>query len=114
MMPESLMASLPVASFLAGMPKRITPPSPSSAAWLTSSASRSGDNWQWPGMEAIGSRTPSPGRTKQRQNKIGRREPGLADQFADRRMIAKPPQTRGGEHGEGLGSRDWGLGMGDW
>ena len=46
-----------------GMPKSITPPSPSSAACLISSASMSGDNWHWPGIAAIGSRSPRPGRT---------------------------------------------------
>ena len=42
---KTVTASLPVASFSAGTPKRITPPRPSSAAWLISSASRSGESW---------------------------------------------------------------------
>jgi hypothetical protein len=33
------------------------------AAWLISSASMSGDNWHWPGIAAMGSLTPWPGRT---------------------------------------------------
>ena len=99
MMPESLVASLPAASFCAGMPKRITPPRPSSAAWLISSASMSGESWNWPGMEAIGCAHVLARPDEQRQDQIGRREPRLADQFADRRMVAKPSQAGGGKPG---------------
>ena len=63
MMPASLIASLPRASFCAGMPNKSTPPRPRSAAWRTSSPSRSGESWQWPGMEAISCRNFSPART---------------------------------------------------
>ena len=34
---------------------------------------------------------------EQGQNQVGRREPGLADQLADRRMVAKSPQSGGGK-----------------
>ena len=63
------------------MPKRITPPSPSSTAWLISSASMSGENWQWPGMEPIGTLTPRPRPHEQRQDQIGRREPRFTNQL---------------------------------
>ena len=63
MMPCGLVESLPTASFTAGIPKRITPPSPKSRRARISSTSNSGENWKLPGIEAISCRTPRPGRT---------------------------------------------------
>ena len=52
------------ASLVVGRPNRITPPTPSSASRAASSAATSGDTRATPGIEATGSRTPEPGRTK--------------------------------------------------
>jgi len=63
-MPSSARALEPVASLLAGMPKRTKALMPVSAASPTSPTSLSTLNWWMPGMEAISFLIPCPGRTK--------------------------------------------------
>ncbi len=63
-MPSSVHAPEPSASFVSGSPNRRTDVTP---AWSSRSASRASSSTLsrcWSGMEAIGSRTPVPGRTK--------------------------------------------------
>ena len=98
MMPASLVASLPVASFLAGMPKSITPPRPRSAACGTrrpTGRARVDNCPAWPRFPGGLPARPH----EQRQHQVGRRQPGLLHQPANGRMIAEPPQPRGGKAG---------------
>ena len=61
--PSSSHASLPVASLLSGIPKRITPPTPTAAARSTSRSNSSGEVCATPGIEPIAFRSFVPLRT---------------------------------------------------
>ena len=59
----------------------------------TSSTATSGESRATPGMDAIGSRMPLPGRTKSGATSIEGCEPGLADEGADRGRPAQAART---------------------
>jgi len=86
------MASLPIASFWLGMPNSRTPPKPNSTDWPISSATMSGDNWQWPGIASIGFATPFPGRTNNGEQNLPVKAVYRGPD-AHRRMIPEPSKT---------------------
>ena len=70
--PPGSQADDPVSSFDSGIPNKITPPTPTDAASLTTGISSSTESWDWPGIEPIGLETPLPGTTKRgRTNEAG-------------------------------------------
>ena len=61
--PESLQASLPIASLCSGRPNRMTAGTPAAAISRASRVAMSGDSCATPGIDLIGLLTPRPGHT---------------------------------------------------
>ena len=100
-MPSAIQPPVPMASFSAGRPNRITPPTPSAGERPGVLARpRPGVTRSTPGIEPTGSRRPRPGIDEQRRDELARVDPRLADEGAQR----LGPARCGGGGGRGPGA----------